>query len=63
MLNEKQRNKLADLLMDLAKGLLLLAFTLSIWKKSEVVGFLQYTSGGILLSFLSLYILRKKEKK
>lgn len=60
-LNIRQIEKLSDLFMDLAKGLLLAAFTVSVLKEVDFLSLLKYMVSGILSVYFSLKLLEVKE--
>lgn len=60
-LNIRQIEKLSDLFMDLAKGLLLAAFTVSVLKEVDFLSLLKYLVSGILSVYFSLKLLEVKE--
>lgn len=60
-LNSRQVEKLSDLFMDLAKGLLLAAFTVSVIKEIDLLSLLKYLASGILSVYFSLKLLEVKE--
>lgn len=61
--NDKQIDKLSDLFMDLAKGLFLAGFTLQFIKEVDILALLKYIGGGIMFTYLSLYLLNNKRIK
>lgn len=60
-LNRKQIEKLSDLFMDLAKGLFLAAFGVSVLKGIDFLSLLKYLVSGILSVYFSLKLLEVKE--
>lgn len=59
--NVRQIERLSDLFMDLAKGLLLAAFTISVIREIELLSLLKYLVSGILSVYFSLKLLEVKE--
>lgn len=60
-LNTRQIEKFSDLLMDLAKGLFLAAFTIQILTGTDLISFLKYSGTGIIFAYLSLRILERNK--
>lgn len=58
---DKQIEKLSNLFMDLAKGLLLAGFTLQIFRGADLLALIQYLGSGILCIYLSLYLTEFKK--
>ncbi len=59
---DKQIEKLSDLFMDLAKGLFLAGFAVSLVKEVDLLPLLEYFIGGILSTYFSLWLIEVKGK-
>ena len=61
-LNRKQREKLADLFMDLAKGFFIAGFALPLITALDFVNMFKLLLSGIILAYFSIQILKETKR-